>query len=241
MTDLETFEQHRPALIFAAPATAARNRSSPADVSSIVQPKRPPMRFVPLVSSLILTLLIIAVSAVAQTPPAPTPPPTTPPPASADGAFARRLSDAQLEARKKQLPPDVFNVTQKEGTEPAFNNAYWNNHAPGIYVDVVSGEPLFSSLQKFESGTGWPSFFAPLEKSNVVTRNDPSLGVDRTEVRSRIGKSHLGHVFPDGPAPTHLRYCMDSASLRFIPAEQLTAQGYADYVKLFPGVKQQPR
>jgi methionine-R-sulfoxide reductase len=160
------------------------------------------------------------------------------PPAAADGAFGKRLSDAQLEARKKELPPDVFAVTQKEATEPSFHNAYWDNHAPGIYVDVVSGEPLFSSLEKFDSGTGWPSFWAPLEKHNVVTHNDPSLGMDRTEVRSRVGNSHLGHVFPDGPAPTHQRYCMDSASLRFIPAERLTVEGYSDYAHLFPSVTQ---
>jgi methionine-R-sulfoxide reductase len=157
---------------------------------------------------------------------------------AADGAFGKRLSDAQLQQRKKELPRDVFAVTQKDATEPPFHNAYWDNHAPGIYVDVVSGEPLFSSLEKFDSGTGWPSFWAPLEKRNIVTRTDSSLGGSSTEVRSRVGNSHLGDVFEDGPAPTHQRYCMDSASLRFVPAERLTLEGYGDYARLFPTVMQ---
>jgi peptide methionine sulfoxide reductase msrA/msrB len=138
------------------------------------------------------------------------------------------------EALKKSLTPLQYNVTQQEGTEPPFNNAYWDNHRDGIYVDIVSGEPLFSSLDKYDSGTGWPSFSRPLEPGNIVTREDRSwyLAV-RTEVRSRLANSHLGHVFNDGPAPTGLRYCMNSAALRFIPKEDLVKDGYANYAGLF--------
>ena len=114
-----------------------------------------------------------------------------------------------------------------------FRNAYWNNHAPGIYVDVVTGQPLFSSTAKFESGTGWPSFYQPIAPSAVVDKKDGSHGMDRTEVRSKIGDSHLGHVFDDGPKPTGLRYCINSAALRFVPVDQLVAQGYAAYVPMF--------
>ncbi len=156
--------------------------------------------------------------------------PQTMPHDAMKGAQTMIPSDTEL---RQKLTPLQYKVTREDGTEPPFKNAYWDNHAAGIYVDIISGVPLFSSTDKYESGTGWPSFTRPLDPAAVVEKEDRSFFSVRTEVRSKLSDAHLGHVFSDGPAPTGLRYCMNSAALRFIPKADLEKEGYGDYLKLF--------
>jgi methionine-R-sulfoxide reductase len=134
---------------------------------------------------------------------------------------------------KSQLSPEQYRVTQQNGTEQPFNNAFYNHYEAGIYVDIMTGEPLFSSTSKFDAGCGWPSFFKPIDSQYIIEKSDLSHGMQRTEVRSKTGDSHLGHLFPDGPAPTGQRYCINSAALRFIPLQNLAQEGYAEYIPLF--------
>ncbi len=172
------------------------------------------------------TLALAALFAACSTSPS-----SAEPMAAAAKARPMRTSKPSDDVLRKELTHLQYEVTQHNGTEVPFKNAYWNNHAAGIYVDVVTGEPLFSSTHKFDSGTGWPSFYKPI--GDIVEKRDVSHGMTRVEVRSKLGDSHLGHVFDDGPAPTGLRYCINSASLRFVPADQLEAQGYGKYKPLF--------
>lgn len=147
-----------------------------------------------------------------------------------DASKFKKPTDAEL---KKKLTKQQYEVTQKEGTDRAFSGSMYKNHEPGLYVDSVSGEPLFTSNEKYDSGTGWPSFWAPISKDAVTTKVDRSFYAERTEVRSKLADSHLGHVFDDGPKPTGLRYCMNESSLRFIPVAKLESEGYGEYTKLF--------
>jgi peptide methionine sulfoxide reductase msrA/msrB len=192
-----------------------------------LRPDAGPMGVVALLAALALAVVACAGgaddAARAASPPGPPP----------QGGFMEPFVKPDEATLQKRLTPMQYRVTQQEGTEPPFDNAYWDNKQPGIYVDVVSGEPLFSSLDKYESGTGWPSFTRPLQPDNVVTRTDRRLFTTRTEVRSKHAGSHLGHVFPDGPPPTGQRYCMNSAALRFVPAAKLAEEGYGQYRALF--------
>ena len=189
-----------------------------------------------LVLGLVVTFLVVCALVLHAQEPKPTASPAKTTMQNSDPTVAANTDNSKLskEELKKKLTAEQYSVTCEAGTEPPFRNAYWNNHKAGIYVDVISGKPLFSSLDKFESGTGWPSFTKPLVKDNVKVATDNSLGMSRDEVKSTSSDAHLGHVFDDGPAEAGgLRYCMNSASLRFIPVEDLDKDGYGQYKALF--------
>ena len=162
-----------------------------------------------------------------------------PAPAEGKGA-AKEPAKMNKDELRNKLTPQQYKVACEGGTEPAFHNAYWDNHEPGIYVDIISGEPLFASIHKFDSGTGWPSFYQTLKKDAIVEKKDDSFGMVRTEVRSSKSDAHLGHVFEDGPNPTGLRYCINSASLKFIPVAKLKEDGYGEYLSLFEKKEAEP-